>query len=159
MLAGIIYILPRIGPLSDAAIRGPNAQTQEMYVKSLNNSTASLRHALANFNKVTSFVQNRDLDTGDKVKPGRYRLTDETYARLLGVVTSTPAQPVPFGLKQNIADYYADPAAPISTKKKPEQWARVQAELKLLETMPTTQEPPPLSESEASAGDGDGDGN
>jgi hypothetical protein len=143
MLAGVIYILPRIGPLSDAAIRGPNVQTQDLYVKSLNNSTASLRHVLANFNNVTSFVPNRDLDTGARVKPGGYRLTDETYAKLLGVITRTPTQPVPSGLKQNLADYYADPGAPICTKKNPRQWAQVQAELKVLETMPTTQEPLP----------------
>jgi hypothetical protein len=143
MLAGIIYILPRIGPLSDAAIRGPQPHTQELYVQSLNHSTESLRHILAHFDTVSSLVPNRDLDTGAKVKPGAYRLTDETYAKLLGVITSTPAQPVPSGLKRNITDYYADPNAPIYTKKDPQKWAQVQAELKLLRTMPTTQEPPP----------------
>jgi Zinc dependent phospholipase C len=156
LLAGVIFILPRIGPLSDAAIRGPNAQTQELYVQSLNRSTAVLRHVLANFNYVTSYVPNRDLDTGAKVKPGAYRLTDETYANLLATVTRNPTQPVPSGLKQNIADYYADPAAPICTKKKPQKWASVQAELELLKTVPTTQEPPSVPNPEAPPIPGDG---
>ena len=144
LLAGILFILPPIGPLSDAAIRGPNAATQELYVQSLNHSTDSLRHTLAHFGAITSLVPNCDLDTGAKVKPGAYRLTDETYAKLLDVLTRTPARPVPAGLKRNIAEYYADPAAPIVTKKNPRKWAQVQAELKLLQTMPTTQEPPPI---------------
>lgn len=143
MLAGVIYILPRIGPLSDAAIRLPTPYTQHLYVKSLNNSTERLRRALANFDGVSTFVPNRDLDTGAVVSPGSYRLTDQTYAHLLAVVTQNQSQPVPFGLKQNIIDYYADPAAPICTKKNPEKWAQVQSELKLLATMPTTREPVP----------------
>jgi len=144
LLAGVLFILPRIGPLSDAAIRGPNVQTQELYVRSLNRSTEALRRVLANFSTVTSHVPNRDLDTGKRVKPGTYRLTDETYARLLATLTRTPTQPVPSGLKRNIADYYADPTAPICTKKNPQKWAQVQSELALLQTMPTTQEPPPV---------------
>ncbi|WP_373694168.1 zinc dependent phospholipase C family protein [Edaphobacter paludis] len=156
LLAGVLFILPPIGPLSDAAIRGPNAQTQELYVKSFNRSATVLRHVLANFDYVTSYVPNRDLDTGAKVKPGAYRLTDETYAKLLATITRDPTKPVPSGLKTNIADYYADPAAPISTKKKPEQWARVQAELALLKTVPTTQEPPAELNPEAPPIPGDG---
>jgi hypothetical protein len=145
MLAGVIYILPRIGPLSDAAIRGPLPHTQELYVQSLNRSTETLRHILANFDAIATFVPNRDLDTGAEVKPGGYRLTDETYAELLAVITRTPTKPVPSGLKRNITDYYADPNAPICTKKSSQKWAQVQAELKLLQTMPTTQEPPPIT--------------
>lgn len=156
LLAGILFILPRIGPLSDAAIRGPNAHTEELYVKSLNHSTDSLRHILANFNSVTSFVPNLDLDTGMKVKPGAYRLTDQTYAQLLERLTRTPTQPVPSGLKRNIAEYYADPASPISTKKNPEKWAQVQAELSLLQTMPTTFEPPPSPDPDPPPPPGDG---
>lgn len=143
LLACVLFILPRIGPLSDAAIRGPNAHTQELYVQSLNHSTDSLRHALAHFDSVASSVPNLDLDTGARVKPGGYRLTDETYARLLTVLTRHPTQAVPAGLKQNIDDYYADPAAPISTKKNQKKWAQLQAQLKLLQTMPITRQPLP----------------
>ena len=145
MMAGIIYILPRIGPLSDSAIRVPNAHTQNLYVESLNKSTELLRHALANFDAIATFVPNRDLDTGAPVRPGGYRLTDETYAKLLAVITHNQSQPVPFGLKQNIDDYYADPAAPICTKKNPQKWAQLQSQLKLLAAMPTTQAPLPIT--------------
>jgi len=43
---------------------------------------------------------------------------------------------VPVGLKEDILEYYADPSAPIVTKKDPAKWARVQADLERLRTMP-----------------------
>ncbi|MEO6912280.1 MAG: hypothetical protein ABI158_15305 [Edaphobacter sp.] len=143
LLAGILFILPRIGPLSDAAIRGPNAHTQLLYAQSLKHSIDHLRYILSNFGSVTSLLPNLDLDTGARIRPGGYRLTDKTYARLLNVLTRNPTHPVPAVLKQNIDAYYADPAAPISTKKNRKKWARVQAELKLLQTMPITRQPLP----------------
>ena len=84
---------------------------------------------------VTMNLENRDLDTGAPVKPGAYPLTDQTYAKLLDQLTKL-GEPVPGRLKRDIEDYYADPAAPIATKKNTKEWRRVQAELVRLEAMP-----------------------
>jgi len=135
LLAGVIVVMPKFGPLSDLAIKGPSSDTEERYVESLLRTTDLLRRDLKDFDTVANLLPNRDLDTGAKVKPGGYRLTDDTYARLLGMVTR--GKMVPAGLKQDILDYYADPKAPIATRKKPAQWAAVQAELVTLQTMPT----------------------
>jgi hypothetical protein len=83
-------------------------------------------------------LPNRDLDTGQVVKPGGYLLTDRTYATLLGRLTSTPTQAIPPGIKKDVEAYYADPNAPIETKKHPDEWKNVQDELKILEAMPTS---------------------
>jgi hypothetical protein len=64
-----------------------------------------------------SLAPNRDLDTRQRVVPGGYLLTDQTYVKLLARVTKDPTRPVPEGLKQDILKYYADPDAPISTKR------------------------------------------
>jgi len=77
-------------------------------------------------------LADRDLDTGQRVLPGGYPLTDKTYAQLLARITRVPTEPIPAGLKQDIIPYYADPAAPISTKKKPKEWAALQEQLQLL---------------------------
>ncbi len=84
-------------------------------------------------------LPNRDLDTGNKVQPGGYRLTDETYAKLLSKLTEKQVSRIPIGLKSDITEYYSDPTAPIATKKNPTKWATVQAELAELkdkETLP-----------------------
>jgi hypothetical protein len=88
-------------------------------------------------------LPNRDLDTGQVVKPGGYPLTDTTYAGLLHKLTATPKQAIPPGIKSDVEAYYADPNAPIETKKHPLEWKRVQDELKVLEAMPTSTEAAP----------------
>jgi hypothetical protein len=137
MYAGFIYILPKVGTLKMLAIRGPNQQTEDLYIKSVNRSITALRLVLANYDRIDHYIANRDLDTGAKVKPGGYPLTDKTYAKLLAMLTKTPDRPIPTQLKHDIQDYYADPSAPISTKNDPKQWAAVQANLKILDTMKT----------------------
>jgi hypothetical protein len=82
-------------------------------------------------------LPNLDLDTGERVVPGGYPLTDKTYAKLLAKVTQDPAQPLPEALKQDILNYYADPDAPISTRQDKKKWARVQKQLQVLTGMPT----------------------
>jgi hypothetical protein len=140
-LAGLIFILPKVGTLSDLAIRGPNQQTQEKYVESLNRATSSLRQTLTSIDAISASLPNRDLDTGARVQPGGYKLTDDTYAELVTALTKDPARPVPIGLKRDIEEYYADPNAPISTKRNPGQWSQLQTKLNILAAMPTAAEP------------------
>ena len=88
-------------------------------------------------------LPNRDLDTGHVVQPGGYRLTDFTYALLLHRLVQNPMDSIPPGIKLDIQAYYANADAPIATKKDPQKWAEVQAELNTLASMPTSTEPQP----------------
>ena len=145
LLAFVIVILPKIGPLSDLAIRGPNQQTEEKYVISVNRTLDRYESLLEELAKnpamdprVSMNLENRDLDTGYKIQPGGYPLTDQTYAKLLDRLVAHN-NPVPAGLKQNVESYYADPTAPITTKKNKKAWQRVQTELATLQGMPEIQ--------------------
>ena len=150
-LAGIVYILPKVGPIALLNIKGPKQDTHQLYVKSVNDTTAALRASLVNLRTPPPATgphparqvdfPNRDLDTGQKVRPGGYRLTDDTYARLLDRLTKDPATRIPVGLQEDVLAYYADPNAPIATRKNPKQWERVQTELAQLQTMSTVPEP------------------
>lgn len=140
LLALAILILPKIGPLSILAIRGPNPQTEEDYVTSVNRAVG---HYEAMLNKLAVQPQStaapsigdHDLDTGYTVRPGGYPLTDRTYAKLLAQVTKKLSQTLPIGLKENILAYYSNPNAPIATKKNPKAWRRVQKQLAVLQQM------------------------
>ena len=132
LLAGIIVILPKLGPLSMLAIRGPTLQTHQWYVQSVNAATDELQQLLKTGNRALGSLPNRDLDTGEKVRPGGYPLTDQTYAKLLNALTRQPLQKLPAELKQDILDYYADPQAPITTKKNRSKWQQVQKQLMVL---------------------------
>ena len=140
-LAALIYVVPKIGPLKLVAIKGPNVDTEEQYIRSVNLSTNALNSAMGRLSKPGQTLVDRDLDTGAPVKPGSYRLTDDTYAKLLGRLVAGPRHTIPAGLKQDVLNYYADPSAPIRTKKDPQAWARVQSELKTLQTMAVSDQP------------------
>lgn len=140
-LAGVIFILPKIGPLKFVAIKVPNQDTEEEYAGSIDQSTDLLGSTLVRFRTPHQTLPNRDLDTGAPVRPGGYRLADETYAKLLHLLVADPHHTIPPGLKTDIQKYYADPKAPISTKKKAKDWARVQADLQVLQTMPVSNQP------------------
>jgi len=144
LYAGFIFILPKVGTLKMLAIKGPTEQTEALYIKSVNRSIKSMRFVLANFDRIERYLPNRDLDTGLVVKPGGYPLTDITYAKLLDMITKHPDKAIPNQLKHDLLGYYADPQAPIITKKDPAKWAQVQENLKTLETMKTIGELDPL---------------
>ncbi len=150
LLAGLIFVLPKFGILSDLSIRGPNPQTEQTFIVSFNQSTAALRALLTQYATLPSHLPNLDLDTGLTVRPGTYSLIDKTYATLLDRITQRPGVTLPFSLQQSILVFYADPAAPILTKKNPVEWVRVQSQLKILAAMQTRQDPPlPTPEEEA----------
>ncbi len=144
LYAGFIYILPKVGTLKMLAIRGPNQKTEDLYIHSLSRSIKALRLVMANYDRIDRYIANRDLDTGAIVKPGSYPLTDQTYAKLLAELTKHPTYPIPVQLKHDMQDYYADPLSPITTKNNPKQWAAVQANLKILQTMKTIGEMDPI---------------
>ena len=182
-LAVLIFIVPKVGPLSLVAVKGPTEATDVDYMHSVVRSTDTLREILARFTPPAHVhppapaaldsharpsaplpmsaqpgdgsdllsgsrdplhpLPNRDLDTGYVVKPGGYSLTDSTFAKLLHRLTRQPGQPIPPGIKIAIQSYYANPDAPITTKKNPKRWAQVQADLRTLAAMPTSREPEP----------------
>jgi hypothetical protein len=157
MLAGIIFILPKIGPLKLAAIKGPTENTEMEYLHSVLLSSVAFRRDLVRFTVPAVAANasplrphndrhplpNRDLDTGKVVLPGGYPLTDVTYAALLHRLTIDPTQKIPPGIKEDVQAYYANPDSPITTKKDETKWAQVQADLKTLATMPASSEPEP----------------
>lgn len=175
-LAGLLYVLPKVGPLKLVAIEGPTSQTEIEYIHSVVRSTDALNRNLRRFtpppatrpsaelaaaadthstlpaNMVRSSappnaqldpnhpLANRDLDTGQPVQPAGYPLTDETYAKLLHRLVADPATPIPPAVKQSITAYFSDPSLPFAVKRKPAQWAAVQADLVKLSAMPTRSE-------------------
>lgn len=160
LIAGLIFILPKFGPLSLVAIKGPTPAAETDYMHSMASATSNMRARLARFRprqaeqepataplypvatleplNAQHPLPNRDLDTGQIVKPGGYSLTDSTYAELLHRLASQPNRPIPPGIKSDVEAYYADPNAPITTKKDHDKWEKVQADLKTLESMPTS---------------------
>jgi hypothetical protein len=171
VIAGFLFILPKVGPLTLVSVKGPTQQTEADYAHSVAVSASALRRILVNFTPeaarykgpvppLGSLIQstdispqprdpvhplaNRDLDTGRVVQPGGYPLTDSTYASLLHKIVQKPTQPIPPGIKEDIQKYYSNLDLPISTKKAPDLWKQVLADLNTLAGMPTSTAPEPF---------------
>ena len=101
LLAFLVVIVPKIGPIKMLAIKGPTVETRKWYIDSVNDCTAALALVLEQLAAAgagalhAALLPNRDLDTGAQVVPGGYPLTDQTYAKLLGRITKDPMKSVP----------------------------------------------------------------
>lgn len=171
LIAGLLFILPKIGPLKLVAVKGPTAETEADYARSVAVSITVLRRVLTRFTPEASRytgplpplgslthpgelsarpvdpnhpLPNRDLDTGRVVQPGGYPLTDATYADLLHRLVGSPSQPIPPGIKEDIQKYYSNLDLPITTKKDPSRWKQVLADLNTLAGMGTSTQPQPF---------------
>jgi hypothetical protein len=136
LLAGLIFILPKIGSLSDLALRGPSSSAEQDYVNSLMQTTSTLRQTLAAATQSGS-LPNKDLDTGDDVRPGTYPLEDYAYADLLHRMTRDPSAPIPFGIKRDLLAYFSDLSKVKYIQSNGKLLARVQADLPVLQTIST----------------------
>jgi hypothetical protein len=152
LIAAVIFILPKVGPLSDLAIRGPQPSTEQRYIESVNRTVTRYEQLLADLAAHPQEspwramgIDDLDLDTGAPAKPGTYPLMDKTYAKLLDRIVFL-RQPIPARIKRDLLAYYADPNAPIVTKKHKRAWRRVQQQLTVLESMPVVPDrDPPAS--------------
>ena len=136
LLAGFLFIVPKVGPLSDLSLRGPTPATEQDYVDSLMHTVDVFRQTLAGATK-TDGLPNLDLDTGYVVYPGTYSLEDYTYADLLHRMTRDPGSPVPFGVKRDLLAYFADPAKAKYLLRKAGKLAQVKTDLQILQTIST----------------------
>lgn len=139
LAAAIIFVVPKIGPAALLGIKIPTHDTQQLYARSMNETLTHYRRRLnqAKSAPLDEFgLVDRDLDTGAKVRPGSYARTDRTYAKLLHQVVSRPQMKIPRGLREDVLAYYANPNAPITTKRDAQAWALVQEELVKFKAMP-----------------------
>ena len=157
-LAYFIKILPKIGPLKLAAIKGPTPQTDLAYAHSVLLAANSLSATLSLFTPAAFQTEagrlasrqapalvnldarhplpNKDLDTGLQTRPGTYRLTDSTYAELLHRLAAQPASPIPATIQQSILTFYANPISRQPDPKHPNLQTQIAADLAVLATIP-----------------------
>jgi hypothetical protein len=81
-------------------------------------------------------LPNDNFDVGEPTPPGKYRLNDETHAKLLDRLAAQNFADVTPDLRAELLDFFADPNAPFAIKRKPKEWSRVEADLQQLKSTP-----------------------
>jgi len=136
ILAIIIRILPKFGPLQAVDIKPPTAQTATLFEESFNRTLAQYRNLLAQAGEQRLALENRDFDTGEPTRPARYRLADQAYAKLaIKLATKDPAQVDPL-VRDNILGYFRDENLPFASRRKPKEWTETVTALDKLRAAP-----------------------
>jgi len=146
LVTWIIRILPKWGPLSSLAFRTPTPAVEKMFMGSFNATVDNYRALLAGVDVEGSEIANENFDTGELTRLGKYKGTDEAYAKLLGKLADHEFASVRPDLRKNILAYYQDmnPSIPAtSTKKEKAKFTKLLDQLDRLKAVP---EPVPASQ-------------
>jgi hypothetical protein len=122
------------------AFKTPTAETEDLYIKSINNTVDQYKAFLRALGADTLELPNRDLDSGNLTKAAEYTLTDETYAKLVTQLSDRQFDQTSAALRSNILDFYSDLSLPIETKKDEGHWRGVLIaleQLKLVAPIPS----------------------
>ena len=142
LLAFVLRLVPKVGWFKALKATDPTPQTEELYVKSVNASVERMVGLLRDADAGRLQLENRDFDTGKLTRPGEYELTDKAYATLLHKLAKRNFDLLTPQLRDNILQFYGDLQADFATKKKPDDWKELVANLKRLKSASVTQNVP-----------------
>ena len=131
-LAFLVRILPKIGPLKVLQLKTPTPETERMFEASFNATLDRYRQLLSQVGTGQPDLPNDNFDTGEITGPGKYRLNDETHAKLLDALAKQNFSGASPEVRAELLEFFGHPDAPYATKRKPKDWAKVQAELEQL---------------------------
>ena len=112
MLALVLHLVPRFGPLRGLGFKVPTPEIERMFEDSFDAAVQRDRQSFANAKAGDLRLPNRDLDTGKAVSPGEYLLTDRTYDKLLVKLAEKKFEGVTPELRENIIRFYASMKSP-----------------------------------------------
>jgi hypothetical protein len=139
IFAALFRLMPKIGPFKALKFQMPSPDTETLYLKSVNGSVEQYRAYLHELSAQRLVLANTDFDTGKLTRAGEYRLSDAAYAKLLNKLAEAKFADIPAPLRQNILEYYGDPGAVISARRRVEEWNKTLEniqQLKLLVAKP-----------------------
>jgi hypothetical protein len=136
ILAALFRIMPKVGPFKPLTFEKLTPETEKLYMVGFNASIDRYRELLAGVGRGNLAIPNDNIDVGEVTSAGKYKLTDDAYAKLLHKLDGHYVD-LPQDLRSNILAFYQDLSLPIATKKDEGDWARLQSELSYMEAVNT----------------------
>ena len=135
-LAFLVRILPKIGPLRVLQLKTPTPAAEKLFEASFNTTLDRYRQLLTQVDAGRLDLPNDNFDTGEIPEPGKYRLSDVTHAKLLDALAKQNFSGASPEVRAELLEFYGHPDAPYATKRKPKDWAKLQAQLEQLKKAP-----------------------
>jgi hypothetical protein len=143
-LAFLFKLIPKFGPLKALQYKDPTPQTEDLYIKSMNNVVRIYVEQAHKMADGTNDLPDRNLDTGALTKPGQYKLADDAYSELVLLLAKHNFAGVTPGLRENILWYFSTNTASLSLKRG--KWRKTDEALQMLKAT-NAQQPPAAKES------------
>ena len=148
VLAFILRKIPKIGPASALDFKVPTTRTEDIYIKSVNQTTDNYFSLLHQVRDGNDNFPDTDCDTGHKTAAAEYPLADVTYSRLLQDQNKKKFAQMTPELRANILAFYSDLNADYHDKKNHKSWKKTMQALQQLKTW----QPAPAQTQTAAAG-------
>jgi hypothetical protein len=132
VLAWVIRILPKIGPLRALQFRTPTPEAEKLFEEGFNATVERYRALLAAERSRGPNPADLNLDLGKPTTVGMYKASDAAYAKLVHELAEHQFAGMPGPLRDDIVAFYQNGSEPPSTKKDRKEWAKLQAELETL---------------------------
>ena len=139
VLAGVIKVLPKVGPLKDLKIKIPGAEAEKIFIQSFDSVQVHYTLTLKAMPSKNPCFANIDFDTGKDTSPGEYTLADKTYMDLLLKLKGDDYKKVDKELKQNIIRFYGACNEKIAAIEGVDAWTKISGALDTLKTLRLTE--------------------
>ena len=134
VLAFVLRIVPKIGPLKVFELKTPTPAAQQMFEASFNATLVRYRKLLGDAGTGQLMLPNDNFDTGDTTGSGKYFLNDRTQAKLLDQLAKQNFAGASPELRAELLNFFAQPDAPNAVRRDRKEWAKVQAEVEQLKS-------------------------
>jgi len=135
-LAFLVRILPKFGPLKVLQLKTPTPAAEKLFEASFNTTLDRYRQLLSQAGAGQLDLPNDNFDTGEITGPGKYKPGDETQAKLLDDLAKQKFNGASPEVRAELLEFFGHPDAPYAMKRKPKDWAKVQANLEQLKNAP-----------------------
>jgi len=139
-LAFLYQIIPKFGPLRVLQFKNPTPEAEHLFEASFNATLDRYRLLLTEEGEGKLRLQNENFDTGEQAGPGKYRLNDETQAKLLHKLAEGKFNAINPKIRRELLHFFSSPDAPYAMKDNAKAWAQVQQDLAALRRVPEVPE-------------------
>src|SRR5215510_14109471 len=132
LLASVIQIVPKIGPLRSLSFRTPTPETEKLFMESFNKTLERYRGLLTAERTRRTNPPDVNLDIGRPTVAGMYRLADETYMKLVDKLADNGFAGMPRELRNDILNFYTDRPVALSRDNDQKRSRKLQRQLEML---------------------------
>jgi Zinc dependent phospholipase C len=132
ILAFVIQIVPKVGPLRSFSFRTPTPEMEKLFMASFNATRDRYKSLLEAERTRQAHPADVNLDVGKPTAAGMYRMADLTYAKLVDELAKDNFAAMPRELRADILNFYKSESTAAFPRSDQKRLAKLQHQLEML---------------------------